>query len=186
MRTYDRGRETLPSSRAVQPEPSLPEIIPPNENAPLGIHNSSSSLTNSSDNSSTINSVDATRPTQYPSPQSRMNGHFPQTYPHGQPSPAYSDASPRDSSPVSSPPTRFERYADRRTPQSEELTPQAAESHLSTGSFSTAPSPHSQDLDKDRSRLTLPPPDMTGIVGTFKCDHAGCTAPAFQTQYLLK
>ena len=186
MRTYDRGRETVPSLRAVQLEPSLPESMSPNENAPLGIRNSSSSLINSSGNSSTINSVDATRPTQYPSPQSRMNGLFPQTYPHGQPSPTYSDASPKDSPPISPPPAHFERHADRRTLQSEELTPQSAESHFSTSSFSTALSPHSQHLDKDRSRLTLPPPGMTGIVGTYKCDYVGCKAPAFQTQYLLK
>ena len=181
MRTYDRSRENLPPSRVVQLEPSLPENMSPNENAPLGIHNSSSPLIEISDNSSTISSVDATRPTRNPSPQSRMNGHFPQTYPHGPPSPVYSDTSPRDSSPISPPRTQFEHYADRRTPQSEELTPQSAESHLSTSSFSTAPSPHNHHLDEERKRLTL-----TGILGTFKCEHTGCTAPAFQTQYLLK
>ena len=187
MRTYERGRETMPSSRADQLEPSLPESLSPNENAPFSIHNSASPLINISDNSSTISSVDAVRPTQYPSPQSRMNGYFPQTYAHGQPSPVYSDASPRDSSTMSPrEPIYPQHYPDRRTPQSEELTPQSAESHLSTSSFSTVSSPHPQHLDKDRSRLTLPPPPMTGMVETFKCDHAGCMAPAFQTQYLLK
>lgn len=42
--------------------------------------------------------------------------------------------------------------------------------------------------ERDRSRLTLPPPGIGGgslIMGTFKCDHTGCTALAFQTQYLL-
>ena len=166
MRTYDRGRETLPSLRLVQLEPSLPEPRSPNESAPLSIHNPSSPLVNISDDSSHISSVDATRPTQYASRQSRIHHHFPQIYPHGAPSPLHSDAEPRDSSPISPPPVHLERYADRRTPQSEELTPQAAESHLSTGSFSIAPSPHSQHL------------------GTFECDL--CTAPAFQTQSLLE
>lgn len=181
-----KGQQNLPSLRAMQIEPLL-ETRNPNENAAHAIHRSSFPLTNVSVNSSPISSVGATRPNQYPSPQSRINGHFPQTYPHGQPSPAYSDASPRDSSTMSPPgkPIQSQLYTDRRTPQSEELTPQSAESHLSTSSFSTAPSPHSQHLDKDRSRLTLPPPGINGIVGTFKCDHIGCTAPAFQTQYLL-
>ena len=31
-----------------------------------------------------------------------------------------------------------------------------------------------------------PPPINTNILGTFVCDYAGCTAPPFQTQYLLK
>ena len=183
-----KGQQNLPSLRAMQIEPLL-ETRNPNENAPHAMHRSSFPLTNVSVNSSPISSVGATRPAQYPSPQSRMNGHFPQSYAHGQPSPAYSDASPRDSSTMSPPgkPIHPQNYADGRTAQSEELTPQSAESHLSPSSFSTVPSPHPQHLDKDRSRLTLPPPPpMTGMVGTFKCDHAGCMAPAFQTQYLLK
>lgn len=171
----------------MQIEPLL-ETRNPSENAPHATHCSSIPLTNVSVNSSPISSVGATRPAQYPSPQSRMNGHFPQSYAHGKPSPAYSDASPRDSSTMSPPgkPIRPQHYTDRRTLQREELTPQSAKSHLSTRSFSTVPSPHPQHLDKDRSRLTLPPPPITGMVGTFKCDHARCTAPAFQTQYLLK
>ena len=190
MRTYERGRETVPSSSAVQLELSVPESLSSNENAPLSIHNSTSPLINISDNSSTISSVDAVRPTQYPSPQSRMNGSS-QSYPDSQPSPAYSDASPRDSS-TRSPrePIYPQHYPDRRTPHSEELTPQSLESHLSTSSFSVPPSPtNPQHLDIDRSRLTLPPPGIgwgSLIMGTFKCDHAGCMAPAFQTQYLLK
>ena len=186
MRTYDRGRETLPSSSAVQLEPSLLESVSPNENAPLGIHNASSPLINTNDQLSTISPVHTIRPTQYPSSQSRTNYPFPQTYTHGQPSPTQSDTSPRDSSPTNPRPILFEHFADRRTPQSEQLTPQCADSHLSTSSFSRAPSPHSQHSEKDRSRLTLPLPGVTGIVGTFKCDYVGCTAPAFQTQYLLK
>ena len=93
MRAYERGRETVPSSRA-----SLPESLSINENAPLGIHNSASPLIDISDDWSTMSSVGATRPAQYPSPQSRVSDYFPQAYAHGQPSTAYSDASPRDSS----------------------------------------------------------------------------------------
>ncbi|KAL9129934.1 MAG: hypothetical protein Q9175_007152 [Cornicularia normoerica] len=184
------GQHSLPSLRAIQLEPLL-DGRSPNENAPLGIKRPPFPLSNGTANSPPMSSI-APRPTQYPSPQTRMNGHFPQPYPHGQPSPAYSDTSPRDSANMSPPgkPINSQYYLDRRTPQSEELTPQSAESHLSTSSFSTAPSPHSHHLDMDPSRPILPP--LSGvaggslIIGAFKCEHAGCTAPAFQTQYLLK
>lgn len=185
------GQHSLPSLRAIQLEPLL-DSRSPNENAPHGGTRPRFPLGgNGSATSPSMSSV-APRPAQYPSPQTRMNGPFHQPYPHGQPSPAYSEASPRDSNmspPDKPPPHQF--YSAGRTPQSEELTPQSAESHLSSGSFSTASSPHPAHLmDLDRSRPTLPPlaglPGGSLITGAFKCEHAGCTAPAFQTQYLLK
>ena len=184
------GQHSLPSLRAIQLEPLL-DGRSPNENTPHGINRPPFPLSNGTVNSPPMSSI-APKPSQYPSPHTRMNGPFHQPYPHGQPSPAYSDSSPRDSANMSPPgkPIHAQYHSSGRTPQSEELTPQSAESHLSSSSFSTAPSPHPHPLDVDRGRPVLPP--LSGIsggslmIGAFKCDHAGCTAPAFQTQYLLK
>ena len=184
------GQHSLPSLRAIQLEPLL-DGRSANETAAHGINRPPFPLSNGTMNSPPVNSI-ASKPIQYPSPQTRMNGHFHQPYTHGQPSPAYSDASPRDSVNMSPPgkAIHYQYYANGRTPQNEELTPQSAESHLSPSSFSTAPSPNPHHLDMDRSRPILPP--LSGIagaslmIGAFKCEHAGCTAPAFQTQYLLK
>ena len=184
------GQQSLPSLRAIQLEPLL-DSRSPNETTPHGIHRPPFPLSNGTVKSPPINSI-TPRPVQYPSPQTLMNGHFQQTYPHGQPSPAYSDASQRDTANMSPPgkPIHPHYSAGGRTPQSEELTPQSAESQLSTSSFSTAPSPHLNHLDLDRNRPVLPPlSGMAGgslMIGAFKCEHAGCTATAFQTQYLLK
>ena len=184
------GQHSLPSLRAIQLEPLL-DGRSPKENPPHVINRPPFPLSNGIVNSPPTNSI-APRPVQYPSPQTRINGHFNQHHPHGQPSPAYSDASPRDSANMSPPgkPVHLQYYPGVRTPQSEELTPQSAESHLSTSSFSTAPSPQSHHPDIDQSRPILPPlSGMAGgplMIGAFKCEHAGCTAPAFQTQYLLK
>ncbi|KAF6240384.1 hypothetical protein HO173_001995 [Letharia columbiana] len=183
------GQHSLPSLRAIQLEPLL-DGRSPKENMPHGINRPPFPLSNTPVTSPPMSSI-APRPAQYPSPQTLMNGHFHQPYPHGQPSPAYSDASPRDSANMSPPgkPIHSQYFPGGRTPQSEELTPQSAESHLSTSSFSTVSSPHPHPLDMDRSRPVLPPlSGMAGgslIIGNFKCEHAGCTAPAFQTQYLL-
>lgn len=182
------GQHSLPSLRAIQLEPLL-DGRSPSEIVSRGLNRPPFPPKNDTVNSSPMSSI-APRPAHYPGQQTRMNGHFHHSsYPHGQPSPAYSDASPRDSTVMSPPgkpvPSRF--HPGGRTPQSEELTPQSAESHLSTSSFSSASSPN---LDMDRSRPILPP--LSGIaggslmIGAFKCEHAGCTAPAFQTQYLLK
>ena len=186
------GQQSLPSLRAIQLEPLLDGLSPPNESVPHGMNRPPFPLSNGTVNSPPKSSI-APRPAQYPSPQTRINGHYGhQSYPHGQPSPAYSDASPRDSANMSPPgkPIHPQYYPGGRTPQSEELTPQSAESHLSTSSFSTAPSPNPHQMDMDRSRPILPPlSGMAGgtlMTGTFKCEHAGCTAAAFQTQYLLK
>ena len=181
------GQHSLPSLRAIQLEPLL-DGRSPNENVSHGIKRPPFPLNNATVNSPPMSSI-APRPAQYSGSQTRMNGHFHHSYPHGQPSPAYSDASPRDSTVMSPPgkPVHPQYHPGGRTPQSEELTPQSAESHLSTSSFSSAPSPH---LDMDRSRPILPP--LSGLaggslmIGAFKCEHAGCTASAFQTQYLLK
>lgn len=55
--------------------------------------------------------------------------------------------------------------------------------------YSTETSPQSHHLDIDQIQPVLPPlSGMAGgslMVGAFKCEYTGCTAPAFQTQYLL-
>lgn len=185
------GQQNLPSLRAIALEPLL-DSRSPNEIASHGISRPPFAISNGTLNSPPVSSI-TPRPGQYASPQTRMNGHFHSPYPHGVPSPAYSDASPRDSTNMSPPtgkPASQVFSPSRRTPQSEELTPQSAESHHSTSSFSTAPSPHPHPMDIDCTRPTLPP--LAGLqsgplmTGSFKCDHVGCTAAPFQTQYLLK
>ncbi len=180
----DRSRPTRPRLSSIAEESSLRaiQLAPlldgrsPNENAPHGTKRASFSLSNGTVNSRPMSSI-APRPAQYPSIQTRTNGHFHQPYAHGQTSPAHSDVSPRvrDLANMSPPePVHSHQYfPDSRTPQSEELTPQSAENHLSTSSFGNAPSPN-------------PLSDATLIDGVFKCEHAGCTAPAFQTQFLQK
>ena len=67
-------------------------------------------------------------------------------------------------------------------------TPQSAESHQSISSFSTetSPSVDRMSIDGDRPVLPLPSGNEPIVSGGFKCDYSGCTAPPFQTQYLLK
>ncbi len=132
--------------------------------------------------------------TSYPSPRSRMNSTFGPPFGPGHPSPVTTDTSPRDSSAMS-PPGRpgshqFTPMFSAGSTQSEDSTPQSA---LSSGSYSsTVPSPQigGEQMEVDRAGRLLPPlvahqgpPLMTGA---FKCDYPGCTAAAFQTQYLLK
>ncbi|KAL9640879.1 MAG: hypothetical protein Q9204_000528 [Flavoplaca sp. TL-2023a] len=133
------------------------------------------------------------RPNHYPSPQSRLNG-FPNPYPATQPSPAstFSEVSPRDSfrtshdltsiSPLGKPGPPY--YNSGRMPQSDELTPQSAESHQAFKGFTGGLSPGG---DIEPGRPILPPLPITGPLGNgnFKCEFPGCTAAPFQTQYLL-
>lgn len=193
----DRSRPNRPglssitegsSLRTVQLEPSL-NGRSPNENMPRDIDCASLPVSNGTVNSPSTNST-TSKPTQYPSPQTRTNEDLHEHYSQGQPSLRYSDASPRNSTNISPPgsPIFSPNYISQRTPQSEDLTPQPIEDHLSTRG--TASSPQSLYLDIDRIRPVLPP--LSGVaegslmVGTFKCEYTGCTAPAFQTQYLLK
>lgn len=136
---------------------------------------------------------------QYPSPQTRLNGNFSHPYPPAQPSPAstYSDASPRETYRPSSDPTsmspraRFgpnQYYSNGRTPKGGESTPLSAESYQSSGNYSTDTSPNDDQTNAEASRPVLPPlgSGVQLMAGLFKCEHAGCTAAPFQTQYLLK
>lgn len=134
----------------------------------------------------------------HPGPRSRVNSTFSTGFSHGQPSPVPSDASPRGSvtmSPPDKPKPIFPPYQFGKptTTQSEELTPQSAQSHPSSTSYSTAPSPQfgaGEQFEIDRNGRVLPPlvphPGPPLMTGAFKCTYSGCTAAPFQTQYLLK
>ena len=125
----------------------------------------------------------------FPSPQTRSTSTFSAAFPHGQPSPAYSNASPQNTanmSPPERPNVTLSSFPPR--PQSDTLTPQSADSY--TSGFNGAPSPMGEAMDIDRAGRVLPPlvphPGPPIINGAFKCKYQGCTAPPFQTQYLLK
>lgn len=134
----------------------------------------------------------------FPSPQTRMNGQFPRPgYSQPQASPVsstFSETSLKESHGRSqdatsmSPPRKHERqfYPSRRAPQSEDLTPVSAESHQSTTVSTETPST-ADTMSTEGTRPILPPlsggPYMGG--GVFRCEHPGCTAVSFQTQYLL-
>ena len=137
----------------------------------------------------------SSRPSPFTNLQTRANCHFTQSYGPSQPSPA--SVSPRDpfrqgQDPTSmSPPGKpgpHQLYSSALTPQSDVQTPLSAESHPSASSFSTDTSPKGDRMSIDGSRPVLPPLPLTGplVGGVFKCEHAGCVALPFQTQYLLK
>ena len=181
------NQQSLPSLRQIQLEPLLDASRSSRSPYPMS---------NGTVNSSPMSAI-APRPSQFPSPQTGVNGVFNQQSPYSHHSPSHSGASPSTNmSPPAGKPGSQGYYSNGRTPQSEESTPQSAVSHRSSSSFSTVPSPHPNHMEIDRSqRPTLPPlPSMPKIppnpaimaAGSFKCDHPGCTAQPFLTQYLLK
>ena len=122
---------------------------------------------------------------RFPSPTDR-SGSFSTKFPHGHPSPVYSNPSPAESnnmSPPSRPSVQLPSFAARQ----DALTPQSADSYTSSG---TSPGATSDKLDIERSARVLPPlvahPGPAILNGIFRCTHPGCTASPFQTQYLLK
>ncbi|MCJ1242870.1 hypothetical protein MMC30_000066 [Trapelia coarctata] len=152
-------------------------------------------------NGSAYSPPQAFKTPRYPSITTISNGFH--GFPTAEPSPAstVSDAShpsPRETyrpgqDPTSmSPPGKFGPrpiQSNGFTPGSDVSvqTPQSAESHQSVSSFSTETSPSSNrmSIDGDRPVLPLPSPNEPIVSGGFKCDYTGCTAPPFQTQYLL-
>ncbi len=172
------NQQSLPSLRQIQLEPLMGN----------GPSRSPFAMGNGTVNSSPMSSI-APRPSQYPSPQTGVNGGFHGTSPYSHQSPSHSSTSPSTNMSPPGKPVSQGYYPSGRTPQSEESTPQSAVSLRSSSSFSTAPSPHSHSMEIDRTRPILPPlPAMPNqiMTGSFKCDHPGCTAAPFQTQYLLK
>lgn len=123
---------------------------------------------------------------RFPSPPERPGNTFSTKFPHGHPSPVYSNPSPGDSnhmSPPSRPSVQLPPFAARQ----DALTPQSADSYTSNG---TSPGAGSDKLDIERSSRMLPPlvaqPGPSILNGVFRCKHPGCHAAPFQTQYLLK
>ncbi len=182
------SQQSLPPLRAINLEPLSDDIRANNLNhrqsfpLPNGIH------------SPPMSSI-ASKMSPYPSRLTPLNGHFQPSF-SSIPSPISTfSESPREpyrpvSDPTSmSPPGKFNQpqNPNGRTSQSEESAPLSAESFTSTGTFSNGASPNGDQTKIDGNPRMLPPlgsgPLLTGI---FKCDHPGCTAPPFQTQYLLK
>ncbi|KAL8923702.1 MAG: hypothetical protein Q9208_004454 [Pyrenodesmia sp. 3 TL-2023] len=137
------------------------------------------------------------RPNHYPSPQTRLNS-FPTPYPATQPSPAstFSEMSPREPYRPSHDPTSMSPpgkpgppyYTSGRPTHIDELTPQSAESYSGFKGFTGGFSANGDHPDIEPGRPILPPLPGSGpmATGSFKCEYSGCTAPPFQTQYLLK
>lgn len=183
--------QTAKSPNSNQNLPSIQNLALPID-APSPKENEARSLVMNSRHTFPMPSPSAgpltSRSTTFPSPQTRMNGRFTHSYPPTQPSSAstYSEASPREPYQHSqdttsmSPPGKRERsfYPHGPTPKSDDLTP-------STSSADTPLSGDSLSMDGPRPIL---PPLVNGpyVGGVFKCEHPGCTALPFQTQYLLK
>ena len=139
------------------------------------------------------------RPSQFTNLHGHKNGPFQPPYPPTQMSPisTFSESSPREPFRRSQDPTSMsppgkpdhpQYYHNGPATQSDAQTPLSAESHQSAGSFSTDTSANGDCINVNSGRVILPPLGMNGplMSGMFRCDHAGCTAPPFQTQYLLK
>ena len=184
------SQQSLPPLHAINLEPLNDDIRPNNLN-----HRQSFPMPNGSIHSPPMSSI-ASKMSPYSSRLTPLNGHFPPPFSSSHPSPvgAFSE-SPREpyrpgQDPTSmSPPGKFNQppNPNGRTSQSEESAPLSAESYTSTGTFSSGASPIGDQTKMDGNPRMLPPlgsgPLLTGI---FKCNHPGCTAPPFQTQYLLK
>ena len=128
---------------------------------------------------------------RFPSPSSHSSSTFSPKFSHGHPSPAYSHPSPRDSthmSPPSRPNVQLPPFVAR--PSSDALTPQSADSYTSSCNGGHSPKSATESIEIDRVGRVLPPliphPGPPVLNGCFQCKFEGCTAPPFQTQYLLK
>lgn len=141
--------------------------------------------------SSALSPAASSKMARFPSSPGRSNSAFPQNFAHGQPSPAYSNASPREAARMSAPshpniqPPKFPPKS-----ASEALTPQSADNCTIGYAGASSPLPSGEPIEIDRAGRILPPlvPHLGPpiINGHFKCQHEGCTAAPFQTQYLLK
>ena len=182
------SQQSLPPLRAINLEPLSDDIRANNLNhrqsfpLPNGIH------------SPPMSSI-ASKMSPYPTRLTPLNGHFPPSF-SSNPSPisTVNESSRELYRPVSdptsmSPPGKLNQpqNLNGRTSQNEETAPLSAESYTSTATFSSGASQNGDQTKIDGNPRMLPPlgsgPLMTGI---FKCAHSGCTAPPFQTQYLLK
>lgn len=183
------GQQSLPPLHAINLEPLNDDIRAKNLN-----HRQSFPLQNGSLHSPPMSSI-ASKMSPYPGRLTPLNGHFP-PFPSNHPSPVSTfNESPRElyrpaSDPTSmSPPGKPNQpqNPNGRTSQSEESAPLSAESYTSIGTFSSGASPIGDQAKIDGNQRIFPPLGSGSLMtGIFKCDHSGCTAPPFQTQYLLK
>ena len=127
----------------------------------------------------------------FPSPPSRSSSNFSPQYANGHPSPAYSNPSPRDPRNMSSPShhgVHFSHFVSRSG--NDALTPQSADSYVSSSAAGRSPKANIDTIEVDRSGRLLPPlvphPGPPVINGSFQCTFDGCSAAPFPTQYLLK
>jgi hypothetical protein len=125
---------------------------------------------------------------------------------HRSPTSAHSDLSPQDPFLKSTAIRTHDSMLHRRQSQASESVTSPYASTLRSGSSSEGFSPSAQISPSDSSqrlsidsamrsdangRPTLPlPPNLPPVpiasAGGYKCEHPGCTAPPFSTQYLLK
>ena len=194
-----KGQHSLPSLHAQLGSLADAPTLKESSNRPNGIRHQGRPPFSSVNSSvhSPPKDLNLSHATQFTTIQNRANGRFPQVYPSSQPSPvgSLSEQSPREpftkgQDPTNmSPPARFGvHYGNGMTPQNEITTPISAKTYTSNGSFATDISPNGDRMNIDEGRPILPPPSGSGLSvnGGFKCDHEGCTAPPFHTQYLLK
>ena len=194
-----KGQHSLPSLHAQLGSLADAPTLKENNNRSNGIGHQGRTPFSSVNSSvhSPPKDLNLSHATQFTTIQHRANGRFPPVYPSTQPSPAssLSEQSPREpfakgQDPTNmSPPVRFGvHHGNGMTSQNEITTPISAETYTSNGSFAIDISPNGDRMNIDDGRPVLPPLPGSGLSvnGGFKCDHEGCTAPPFQTQYLLK
>lgn len=194
-----KGQHSLPSLHAQLGSLADAPTLKENTNRSNGIGHQGRTAFSSVNSSvhSPPKDLNLSHATQFTTIQNRANGRFPPVYPSTQPSPAssLSEQSPRDLFTKSQDPTNMSppgrlgvHYGNGMTAQNETTTPISAETYTSNGSFATDISPNGDRMNIDEGRPVLPPLPGSGLSvnGGFKCDHEGCTAPPFQTQYLLK
>ena len=195
--------DTLPAMQTSPPtnisrSPGLPRGLPSLHDSGLkplldggpgknGLHAQSTP----SASSSGLSPAAGSKMARFPTSPGRSNSAFSPNFAHGQPSPAYSNASPRQAA-MMSPPSRpnIQPLAFPPKSASEALTPQSADSCTSGYTCASSPLPGGESMEIDRAGRILPPlvphPGPPIINGHFRCKHEGCTAAPFQTQYLLK
>ena len=185
--------ETLPPMKSSSPSqlsksPNTQNRLPP-------LHSQLGSLADGPPGFSPINSPPSLNPRAplFNSAPNHMHGPNQAPLPPTQPSPtsAYTSSPSeryRRSGSMSTTSPKLSRhqryYSNARTPQSEGQTPLSANSHNS----STTELSSNSDVPIDKLSRTLPPlPNTLPLVnGTYNCEHPGCTALPFHTQYLLK
>ncbi|KAJ5115446.1 hypothetical protein NUU61_001205 [Penicillium alfredii] len=192
-----KARVSLPSLQSFHspPDSATPPDSNSNSNSQVlpSIHSALGGLSPKSFPSGRINSL----PPPYPYPSCpvsaapRNESHLERILP-GQfqvpPSP-FSHFSPVSTKDMSTNPSPASQVSYWRTPSQTEMHPAASPYDMSITAKSPAtgyPTPTEQVSAGSGDRTSLSSnPSTNGSIGSFKCTHPGCTAPPFQTQYLL-